>query len=217
MRESIIFWGASGQAKVLYEFIDNDNYELIALFDSNREISSPFPNVPLYYGKDGFEDWYSKQNVKISCIVAIGGDKGKDRVNIQDYLKSKGLKPIIAIHDTAYIAKSATIEEGSQVLARSVVCVDTKIGRGCIVNTCASVDHECIIGEGVHICPGANIAGCVEIEKYVTIGTGAVILPRLRIGEGAIVGAGAVVTKNVLPNTVVVGNPAKIIRRKSDE
>jgi acetyltransferase-like isoleucine patch superfamily enzyme len=61
----------------------------------------------------------------------------------------------------------------------------------------------------VHIGPGANLAGCVEVEDYSTIYTGAVILPRIRIGKGAIVAAGAVVIESVPAYTVVAGNPAR--------
>ena len=101
---------------------------------------------------------------------------------------------------------------GSQILAHATVCVDTIIGESCIINTGASVDHECKIGNGVHICPGVKMAGCIVIEDYATIGTGAVILPQIKIGTGATVGAGAVVIRDVEPNTIVVGNPAKVIR-----
>ena len=60
----------------------------------------------------------------------------------------------------------------------------------------------------------AAIAGKVEVGDYATIGTNATILPFVKVGEGAFVGAGAVVTKDVEPYSVVVGVPAKAIRRK---
>ena len=81
------------------------------------------------------------------------------------------------------------------------------------MNTNASVDHECRLADGVHVAPGARIAGCVEIGRCAMVGIGAVILPRLRIGEGAIVGAGAVVTRDVPDRAVVYGNPARIVRQ----
>jgi acetyltransferase-like isoleucine patch superfamily enzyme len=99
------------------------------------------------------------------------------------------------------------------VFANAAVCADARIGRCCIVNTAASVDHECVIGEGSSIGPGARLAGLVRVGKFADIYTGAVILPRIRIGEGAVVGAGAVVLKDVEPYTVVAGNPAEIIKR----
>lgn len=214
--KEMIFWGATGQAKVLHECMRDTGLKLVALFDNNPNLGSPFEEVPLYFGKKGFEDWMARSsfNGQIGFLVAIGGDKGKDRIEILEYLELHGLIPLIAKHPTAFIAYNAQIGAGSQVLANSAVCIETIIGRGCIINTGATVDHECRLGDGVHIAPGAHLAGCVEVDAYAIIGTGAVVLPRLKIGEGAIVGAGAVVTSDVLPYSVVVGNPAKVIRRK---
>ncbi|GAB4293614.1 MAG: acetyltransferase [Oscillatoriaceae cyanobacterium] len=211
----IIFWGATGQAKVLRECLKHTQIQLVALFDNNYEVVSPFPDVPLYYGRDGFANWFklTSPDEKTGCLVAIGGDKGKDRIEIQEYLESYGIHAIIAQHPTAYVAENVIIGGGSQVLAQAAVCVESMIGRSCIINTAATVDHECRLDDGIHICPGARLAGCVEVGKYATIGTGAVILPRIKIGEGAIVGAGAVVTKDVSPYTVVLGNPARLWRK----
>lgn len=211
--KEIIFWGATGQAKVLKECISYYDIRLVALFDNNSHLISPFDEVPLISG-DEFKTWSMQQDLleSILFLVAIGGDRGRDRLKIHDYLKSFGLTPFNAIHPTAFVAKNVKLGEGSQILARSSICVDSVLGRACIINTASSVDHECIIGDGVHVSPGATIAGLVKIGSYAMIGTGAIILPRITIGEGAIIGAGAVVTKDVPDFTVVVGNPAKNIR-----
>ena len=62
--------------------------------------------------------------------------------------------------------------------------------------------------------PGASIAGRVKIGDFATIGTNATVLPDINIDAGAYVGAGAVVTKNVKKNQIVVGNPARFIKKK---
>ena len=213
--KEMIFWGATGQAKVLRECMSSSGQKLVALFDNNDSLVSPFEDVPLYFGKKGFEDWISKRscNDAVGFLVAIGGDKGKDRLDIQEYLDSHGLIALRAKHSTAFVAHNVEIGAGSQILASSTVCVETIIGRGCIINTGAIVDHECHIDDGSHICPGAHLASCVEIGRCATVGTGAVILPRIKVGQGAVVGAGAVVIDNVLPYTIVHGNPARTIRK----
>jgi len=210
----MIFWGATGQAKVLRDCMRASGVPLVALFDNNESLSSPFKGVPLYHGRKGFQEWLKQRESPeaIGFLVAIGGDKGRDRLEIHEYLKSFGLVPLRARHPTAFVADDVAIGAGSQILANASVCVESVIGQGCIVNTGAIVDHECRLGDGVHICPGAQLAGCVEVGCHATIGTGAVILPRISIGEGAFVGAGAVVIKDVVAHTVVAGNPAEIIR-----
>ena len=214
MVKEMIFWGATGQAKVLRECLKDSGSKLVALFDNNSSIVSPFIDIPLHFGRKGFQEWFSKRRAtdSLGFLVAIGGNKGKDRIEIQKYLKSFGLIPLVARHSTAYVADNVKIGAGSQVLAHSAICVETILGRACIVNTSASVDHECYLYDGVHIGPGAHLAGCVEVGPYAMIGTGAIVLPRIKIAEGAVVGAGAVVTKDVPPYTVVVGNPAYILK-----
>ncbi len=209
--KEMIFWGATGQAKVLRECMRGSGIELVALFDNNENLPSPFEDIPLYYGVRGFEEWIKTRDSSgpLGFLVAIGGERGEDRVKIQDYLKASGCIPLIAKHATACVADSAIIGDGSQILANSTVCVEAVIGPACIINTGAIVDHECRIGAGAHTGPGANLAGCVEVDDYATIYTGAVILPRITIGKGAIVAAGAVVIKNVSPCTMVAGNPAR--------
>lgn len=210
----MILWGATGQSKVLRECMYHHQYNLVAMFDKNTQVLAPFPDVPLYYGYQGFQAW--QENIKnidtIGFLVAIGGEHGPDRLDIQMYLSSFHLTPLIAKHPTAFVADGVKIGAGSQILAHATICVEAAIGDACIINTGAIIDHECIIGNGVHICPGVKMAGCVMVEPFAMIGTGAVVMPRVKIGRGALVGAGAVVTKDVPDLAVVMGNPARVNR-----
>ena len=211
----IIFWGATGQAKVLRECIEYYDFELVCIFDNNILVRSPFTDVPIFYGKPGLKTWLSQHSIAsetLHCLVAIGGHRGRDRYLVQQYLQAKGLNPILAVHPRAFLADSAEMGNGSQVLANASVCVDARLGEACIVNTSAIVDHDCSLGEGVHIGPGAHLSGEVQIGRFSMIGTGAVILPGVSIGENVIVGAGSVVIKDVPDNVVVCGNPARILR-----
>ena len=105
----------------------------------------------------------------------------------------------------------------------------SSLGHQCILNTNSTVDHECVLGNGVHVMGGASIAGRVIIGDFSTIGTNATILPNLKIGKNvfiganativcgnnigryAFIGAGAVVTKEVPDYALVVGNPGRKI------
>ena len=74
------------------------------------------------------------------------------------------------------------------------------IGAGTIVNTRASVDHDCLVGRFVHIAPGATLSGGVRLDDGCHIGVGATVVQNITIGGGALVTAGAVVTSDVKPN-----------------
>ena len=197
-----ILWGATGQAIVLRELVGPG---LVAVFDRDRDIRPPFDDVPLMHESD-FDGWLREPAP--AFLVAIGGHRGADRLERQGILEERGLRAMTAVHQTAYVAGS--IGAGSQILAHGVVAARAELGRSVIVNTAATVDHECRLGDGVHIGPGAHLAGLVDVGECAFVGTGAVVLPRIRIGANAIVGAGAVVTRDVPDGATVVGNPARI-------
>jgi sugar O-acyltransferase (sialic acid O-acetyltransferase NeuD family) len=215
--KKVIFWGGTGQAKVLNEALLDSEYKLVAIFDNRYLEKSPVDNIPLFQGMEGLDLWLGMQGFDSQlplAAVAIGGNKGNDRVLLMDTLKVRGLNPLTIVHHKSFVAKDAKLREGAQILAMASVCSNASIGRATIVNTAASVDHDCVIGDGVHIGPGAHLTGEILIGKAAFIGAGAVVLPRLHIGEGAIIGAGAVVTKNVPPYQTVVGNPARRLLKK---
>ena len=97
-------------------------------------------------------------------------------------------------------------------MAGAIIAPEAKLGRECIINTNASVDHECILGDGVEVGPGATLCGLVTVDVNGWICAGATILPRIKIGADAIVGGGAVVTKDVSAGQTVVGVPARPIK-----
>jgi sugar O-acyltransferase (sialic acid O-acetyltransferase NeuD family) len=211
MLKPIIFWGATGQAKVLRELVERIGYRLVATFDNNPQTSSPFPDIPLFHGTTGFDKWREQFGVApVAGLAAIGGARGRDRCQMQRFLLENGIEPVTVAHPTSFVAANASLGKGSQVLAHAAICVEVQTGEACIVNTQASVDHECVLGDGVHVGPGAILTGCVTVGDFTLIGTGAVVLPRIRIGPNAIVGAGAVVTRDVPDGKVVYGNPARI-------
>lgn len=211
--EKIIIWGGTGNLRVLYEMLV-DRFHIAGYFDNNANVAKDYRGIPLLGNRKAFLEWVSglAGADKPNFIVGIGPGHGNDRLAIHDELKAHGLRPITAIHRTAFVAETAQVGEGSQVYANAAVCADVRIGRACIVNTSASIDHECVIEHGATVGPGAILAGLVKVGANADIYAGATILPRIRVGTGAAVGAGAVVLEDVPDHAVVVGNPARVIK-----
>jgi sugar O-acyltransferase (sialic acid O-acetyltransferase NeuD family) len=206
----LICWGATGQAKVVREALAGSEYRIVALFD-NRELGSPFSDLPIYHGVAGLERWQREYtgDRPVRACVAIGGDRGRDRLDLQRMLIDRGFVALTVVHPRAFVADNAIVGIGAQVMALAAVCAGARVGEAALINTSASVDHDCIVGDGAHIGPGATLAGEVTVEDFAFVGAGAVVLPRLHIGAGATVGAGAIVTRDVAPGATVSGNPAR--------
>ena len=207
-----VVWGARGHCKVLADFLPALGYRIVAVFDNDPDVEPPLPGVPVFQGVGHFA---APQGVV--ALVAIGGDRGRDRLGIQEHLDRAGFAPITVRHPTAYVAATATLGLGTQVLAGAIVGADARVGRACILNTRASADHECVLGDGVHLAPGAILAGNVHVGDFTMIAVGAVVLPRVRIGSHCVVGAGAVVTRDVPDGCVVYGNPARFVRARAQD
>jgi len=206
-----VIWGSAGHAKVLANLITLNNGRVVALVDRSSEATSVVTDVPLLIGTTRFSDWQDKRwdGGELFGLVAIGGARGQDRLEIQEFFRTRGVRVEPVVHPDASVCASALLGAGTQVLAQANVSSDARIGEACIINHNASVDHECHLGNGIHLAPGSTLCGCIEVGDNVLIGAGAVVLPRVTIGEDAVVGAGAVVTRDVPAGAVVVRSPAR--------
>ncbi len=212
--DGVVLWGGTGQARVVRDALLGGP-EVVAVVDEHPGLPAPFEGVPLLQGEDALARWLIGRDVtRLGCLATVGGERGRVRLELQRRMAALGLAPVVAVHRTAFVAGDASIGAGSQILAQSAVCAAARLGDAVIVNTAASVDHECVLGDGVHVAPGARLAGCVVAGPGAFIGTGAIVLPRLRLGEGCVIGAGAVVLADVPAFTVVAGNPARPIGRR---
>ena len=182
--------------------------------DHSKILNSVNPESVKFFfdDNDGITSWCNKKVIPYDStilssepvIIGIGDNVIRKRIVQKVNHEFTSLK-----HDSAVIALSVKIELGSQILHNATIQADAIIGNHVIVNTKASIDHDCKIEDYVHIAPGATLCGNVTVGEGTLIGAGAVILPNTVIGSWCTIGAGSVVTKNVQDGAKVYGNPAK--------
>jgi sugar O-acyltransferase (sialic acid O-acetyltransferase NeuD family) len=202
----VLILGGTGHAQVLRPLLTQAGYKIGAVYDSNAQARF-FSDILSLNNALTLDAWLLNKP-DLGFVIATAGYKGQFRCELAKEFLIRGLHPITLKHSTSWVADSAHLGLGSQVLAMAAVSEQVKIGAYSIINTHACVDYECHIGNGVHIMPGATLASHVTVGDYASVGSNASILPHVIIGPGAIVGAGAVVVKNVPEGAIVKGNPA---------
>ncbi len=146
--------------------------------------------------------------------VIVGVGENATRRRLFERLSRSLERFAIARHPSAVLSSNCTIGHGSVIAPGVIVNTGASIGANVILNTGCSVDHHNVIGDHAHIAPGVRLGGDVKVGQGALVGIGAVVLPGRRIGAWSIVGAGAVVTEDVPEGVVVVGSPARALRHK---
>ena len=198
--KKIAIYGASGHGKVVADIARLNGYDDIIFIDDgeNKFIS--------------FKD-FLQQNLKIPIAFGVGNNQ--IRAKLYQKCIDRHLNIVTLIHPSAVISDSATIKEGTVIMANVVINTDSKIGKCCIINTSSVIEHDNIIADFVHISPQVACAGDVKIGDYAHIGIGSCIIQGIAIGSNSIIGAGSVVVKNIDNQKLAYGNPCKIIKEIS--
>ena len=201
-KHNLCLFGAGGHGRVLATQIERF-LKTSMVFCDRSLYGKSVVGIPVIYKEA--EDIDSER-----VCISIGDNRL--RKELHNLLLPKIGPPIIISRDYSF---ATSIGLGSQVLAGSVINAMSIIGSSVIINTNAVVEHDCIVGDFCHIAPGALLGGGVSLGASVFVGTGAVILPGLHVESDTIIGAGSVVTKDILEPGTWVGSPARLYRKNS--
>lgn len=202
MNEPVILIGASGHGKVVADIVLAAGDRVVGFLDDGAAESS-FCGFPIL-GKTADHKAFPEARF----VISIGSAKVRKRIAEA----MPDARWYTAIHPSAVISPLDTaIDPGTVVMANAVVNPGAHIGRHCIVNTAAVVEHDDQLADFVHISVGARLAGSVHIGAGSWIGIGAVVKNNISICEDCMIGAGAAVVKDITEPGTYVGVPARRI------
>ncbi len=205
----VLYGVSTSHASELVESAQRLGWQLAACVRNLAGFPVP-PEVPEVIDADELDD-----DLLMLPFAVPQTNPDNRRETVSDALARGFRQPLTMCDPTAVIAASATLGGGCYVGAGAVIGAGARLAPGCLVNRSCSVAHHVVWGKYVTSGPGVVIAGECRIDDGAFIGAGAVLRPSVHVGAGAIVGAGAVVVRDVEAGTVVVGNPARVLRAAS--
>jgi len=212
MRLLIVGARADGQAHIILEVVNQlDSYETVAFADETPELWGQQVLGRPVLG-DPAEVAEQVRDLGITGVfVAVGVPRARAR--LYELCQAMGLALPTLIHPSAYLSPEAQIGEAVFLGAGVQVLPGAMIGDMCRVNAATVVSHHVRVGRCNTIGPNATLAGRSSTEPFAFLGAGCTLLPEVKVGEGATVGAGAVVTRDVPAGITVVGVPARPLQR----
>jgi sugar O-acyltransferase (sialic acid O-acetyltransferase NeuD family) len=203
----VIVLGAGGHGGVVLDMLLSLDRNVICILDEDASRHGQRLLGVEIRGGDALLEAFDPNSVGLALGFGSIGIPHR-RANFYNEMTSKGYLFETLIHPTAIVASDVNMGTGCQIMAGVVIQSGVIVGENAIINTAASVDHDCRIGKNVHVAPGVTFSGRVTVGDNSHIGTGAVLIQEVAIGEKCTVGAGAVVLNDIPSGQTVVGNPA---------
>lgn len=198
--------GAGGHAKVVVALAEAAGYQIARIYD---DASGPLASV-LGHRVDGTVAELPDTS-EVLAVIAIGSNTVRRKIAA----RFTHIHWAALIHPTAWVSPGVSVGAGSIIMAGSVIQPGTEIGRHVIVNTSASVDHDCRLHDYAHVAPGCRLAGNVHFGEGVFAGLGSGFTPGSTVGAWTVIGAGALVNSPIPANVTAVGLPARVVKHRS--
>ncbi len=209
----IAIWGAGGHGGVVLDAVRQEGlHDLVAFVDDAKGSSNRFhrSGLPILYGRHQL-DRLRADGVG-GMVIAIGEEAA--RAASAAVAVNAGFELCTIVHPSAAVCSDVCIGRGTVIFAGAVVQTGAEIGDNVVINTCASVDHDGRVGNGAQLAPRVALGGCVTVGELSFIGIGATVINGITIGRNCVIGAGAVVVRNIPDHSVAYGLPARVIRER---
>lgn len=201
----LVILGAGGHAKVLLSLVQSAGFDVLGVCDPvlADQTGGQWRGISILGGDAALDALEPGSIELVNGLGQLVGGTGRQKVFQR--LRARGFRFPVLVHPLAWVDSTARLEEGVQIMAGAIIQADVVIGANSIINTRAGIDHDCRLGEDVHVAPGATLCGGVQVEKGAFIGSGATVIQGLTVGTEAVVGAGATLTRNLEARQVLFG------------
>lgn len=211
-------YGASGCGRSLMPVArqqlarEQNNSEIVFIDDAQTAITTVNAHRAMNYAT-----FLAEPAAQKYVLIAIANSQVREK--IANRLEGDGIQLWSVQADNVVLMDDAQIAAGAALSPFVTITSNIKIGKCFHANLYSYVEHDCVIGDFVTFAPGVKCNGNIHIQDHTYIGAGAMIKQGtpdqpLVIGEGAVVGMGAVVTRSVPAGVTVVGNPARIVESR---
>ena len=210
----LILVGSSGQAHAVLALLQRlAAYRVLGLIDSYLPQGSHCHGYPILGRVDDLAEICNSHAVG-HVLVAIGDNYQRDLMMATVSEACPGVNFPVLIDPSAVISHGVSIGAGSIIMPLAHVGPGSIIGRGCLLNTRSSIDHDGQMGSFASLAPAVTTGGDVSIGARSSIGLGSAIRHRLRIGSDTVIGMGSLVLSDWPDGVVVYGAPARLIRTR---
>jgi UDP-perosamine 4-acetyltransferase len=201
-----MIFGSGGHARVIASLL-HGRYEDISFLYENATDGQ--------LSQAEFYERLADMGAEVDVYIGIGSNEARQRVF--DTLRSHDVTPAACIAENAYIAPDAELGMGVVICPGSAVMASARVGDNVIVNTLSSVDHDCVVGRHSQITAGVTFGGTTHVGESCFFGVKSATVPGVSIGDRSIVMAASLVTRDVPPDVMVGGVPARLVRRLDGE
>lgn len=212
--KQLILVGGGGHCKAVIDVAMAAGRPIMGIIDESLAIDDSVVGVSVIGRDNDIKEIVAKHGDSVEFLITVGHIKSSAiRVRIANAITLAGgafATPLIA--PSAHIAIGAQVGRGTVVMHNAVVNTHATIGDNSIINTGAIVEHDCTVGDFVHISTGAIVNGMSTIGNDCFIGSHATIAHVTKVAPTTVVGAGAVVVKDIDEAGTYCGVPAKRIK-----
>jgi sugar O-acyltransferase (sialic acid O-acetyltransferase NeuD family) len=205
-----VIFGCGAQARYVIDDLSSQDHAAphgLVDVEGTAHVGTIISGVPVRWA---YEQALRELNPADHRVIVAHGENGL-KVRIAAALAQRRFRFLSAVHRQAAVSPTAQVGEGCIVNAGAVVLSNAALERHVIVHSGAVIEHDCVVGEGANIGPGVQLAGRVRVGPAAYLYTGSCVIPGVTIGARAVVGAGAVVLRDVPADARVAGNPARPI------